>query len=244
MGITSAAERVYIHETIRISVRRRQQYLEHFLSWGPTSRRLYGMKLCGVWAVNGSTHRWAEAIVLWEHEGVAGLAGMFSGEYLFLHDPALAAHDHYALFWDYAPEGVIDTRGTDRLLAPTSYTPAITDAVTRGLGGIGYLHETFKGPPGSMQPFLEKLGAQWRAYVEGYGLKLVGAYGSMLVNDSEAIAIWAIPTWKQWAAYELSQQTEPAAIAWRRDAAAIGIDWEGKLLNPVTGNPLNTGVLL
>jgi hypothetical protein len=95
-----------------------------------------------------------------------------------------------------------------------------------------------------MEPFLQRLGSSRRAYVEGYGLKLVGAYGSMLVNDSEAIAIWAIPTWKQWATYELSQYSEPTAIAWRRDAAALGIDWEGKLLNPVAGSPLVSGVLL
>jgi hypothetical protein len=244
MPIASAANRVYIHETIRVSVRHRQQYMEHFLSWGALARKLYGMRLVGVWTVNGSTHRWAEVIVLWEHDGMDGLAGMFSGEYLFLHDPELAKQDHYGLFWNNAPEGVVDTSGEDRLLAPTSYTPALADAVTLGLGGIGYLHETFKGPPGSMEPFLARFETERKPHAERHGLKLVGAYRSMLVNDSAAVAIWAIPAWKDWAAFELAQHSDPAVIAWRKHAAAAGIDWEGKILNAVAGNPLDTGVLL
>ena len=43
-------ENLYIHETIRISVRRRKEYLDHFCSWGPTTRKLYDMRCVGVWA--------------------------------------------------------------------------------------------------------------------------------------------------------------------------------------------------
>lgn len=240
---TKAPQRVYIHETIRISVRRRQQYLEHFLSWGRISRELYGMRLVGVWAVNGSTHRWPEAIVLWEHDGVEGLAAMFGGEYLFLADPALANQDHYGLFWNHAPEGVVELGGTDRLLVPTAETPDLARLVTMDLGGVGYLHETFTGPPGSMEEFLPSLVGERRRFTEKLGLRLVGAYRSMLVNDSEAVALWAIRDWKDWAAYENALRSDPAARKWRRAAVAAGIDWEGKLLNPVAGNPLATGVV-
>ena len=41
MSVASAAERLYIHETVEITVKKRQQYMEHFLSMGPIARRVY-----------------------------------------------------------------------------------------------------------------------------------------------------------------------------------------------------------
>jgi hypothetical protein len=239
----TAAERIYIHETIEISVRRRQQYLEHFMSWGPISRRLYNMRLVGVWAVNGATHRWAEAIVLWELDGTAAYTKMLSGEYAFLNDSQAPVQDHYTMFWGHAPEGVVDTRGSDRLLAPTSYTPSVEQAIARTIKGVGYLHQTFTGPAGSMNRFLTQLGSEWQPVAERLGLRLVGAYRSMLLNDSEAVAIWAIPTWDHWAHYEAALYSDRDAIAWRAEASRAGVGWEGKLLNAVAGSPLDAGKL-
>ncbi len=81
-------------------------------------------------------------------------------------------------------------------------------------------------------------------FAQRLGLKLVGAYRSMLLNDQEAIVIWAIPKWDDWARYEMALYTEAQAIAWRADAARAGISWEGKLLNPAAGSALQTGKIV
>jgi hypothetical protein len=242
--IATANERLYIHETIQISVRHRQKYLQHFLKWAPISRELYNMRLVGVWAVNGSTHDWPVAIVLWELDGLAAFSKMLAGEYAHLQDPNAPVKDHYTLYWGEGEEGVVDTKGTDRLLAPAFYSPSLAQAVERKITGAGYLHETVKGPPGSIGPFLEKLGREWVPFAGRLGLKLVGAYRSMLLNDEEAIVIWAIPTWDDWARYQKALYSEAEAIAWRADAARAGIGWEGKLLNPAAGSALQTGKIV
>ena len=232
---------IYVQEIIDITVKNRKQFLEHFLSWGPISRKLHNMRLCGVWGVNGSTHRWPQALVLWELDGIGGYVKLLSGEYAYLKDPDAPVQDHYTLYYGQAPEGVTDTGGLDRLLAPTAYTPSIATIMENGVKGIGYLHETFTGPPGSMNDFLARLGTDWRPVAERLGLNLVGAYRTMLLNDSEGVAIWAIPQWDDWANYELALHSDPEAVAWRAAAARAGIDWDGRLLNPVNGNPLNVG---
>ena len=81
-GAGSAPEgRLYIHESIMISVEHRKQYLDHFTDvWGPKSRELYGMLCFGVWATSGSTGPWPEAIVMWELEGLHHLTGMMNGD--------------------------------------------------------------------------------------------------------------------------------------------------------------------
>lgn len=242
--IASANERLYIHETIRISVRHRTKYLEHFLKWAPISRRLYNMRLAGVWAVNGSTHDWPVAIVLWELDGLAAFSKMLAGEYAHLQDPKAPVKDHYTLYWGEGEEGIVDTSGTDRLLAPASYSPSLAQAVETKITGAGYLHETVKGPPGSIGPFLDKLGKVWMPFAGRLGLKLLGAYRTMLLNDQEAIVIWAIPTWNDWARYEMALFTEAEAVEWRADAARAGISWEGKLLNPAAGSALQTGKIV
>ncbi|RVT93042.1 hypothetical protein [Sphingomonas crocodyli] len=229
---------MYIHETIEITVRHRQDFLTHFLSWAEPARELYGMRLFGVWAVNGSTHRWPEAIVMWEVDGLSGFTGMLKGEYAFLADPSLASRDHYDIFWAHAPQGVTDTKGADRLLAPTAFSPALADAATGAMAGAGYVHYTFRGPPGCIDDLLGTIGTDWCPAFGRFGLKLCGAYKTLLVNDSEAIALWAISDWAQWAELELAMSHDDALRALRHRAAVARVDWEAKLLNPAPGMPL------
>ena len=59
-----ANEKLYIHETIRISVQHRKEYLDHFCNWGSITREPYDMRCLGSgppWAArkpgSGSTPR-------------------------------------------------------------------------------------------------------------------------------------------------------------------------------------------
>jgi hypothetical protein len=233
--------RLYIHETIRISVRYRRQYLEHFCDWGPISRRYHDMHCFGVWATVGSTAAWPEAVVMWELAGLDALTRMLSGEFAFLRRDDAEIPDHYQLYWGDAPEGVVDTGGYDRLLEPAPGALALSEALARGVRGIGYYHEIARLAPGRAPEYLELYARHWRPYLEGLGMRALGTYRTLLRNDSEALALWALPQWKAWADLERALADAPEAREWRRRCAPLQLDWHAKLLVPAPRNPLNTG---
>lgn len=239
-----ANPKLYIHETIRISVRHRKQYLDHFCSWGPITRKHHDMHCFGVWATVGSSDAWPEAIVMWELDGLDALSRMLSGEFAFLRQPGAKVPDHYELFWGGAPEGVTDTSGYDRLLAPTPGSLTLVEALEREVRGIGYYHELARVAAPRAPEYLELYETRWRPYLEQLGLRWIGAYRTRLKNDSEALALWALPEWDAWARLERALDSSPEAREWRRLCAPLGLDWDAKLLSPAARNPLNTGVPL
>ena len=239
-----ANEKLYIHETIRISVRHRKQYLDHFCSWGPITRKLYEMRCLGVWATVGSTDAWPEAIVMWELDGLDALTRMLSGEFAFLQRDDAEIPDHDALFWGDAPDGVKATSGYDRLLSPSARTPTLEAALAEGVTGIGYHHEIARVRPTCAPEFLSLYDEHWRPFLEDLGMRLVGTYRTLLKNDSEALALWALPEWSCWAALERALAAAPEARDWRRRCEPLGLDWDAKLLTPAARSPLNTGTAL
>jgi hypothetical protein len=239
-----SSEKLYIHETIRISVRHRKAYLEHFCGWGKLTRELYGMRCYGVWATVGSSDAWPEAIVLWELDGLDALTRMLSGEFAFLRGPDAPIPDHYQLFWGGAPEGVVDTSGYDRVLAPGPGCLTLDQALERGVSGIGYYHEFARVSAPRAPEYLELYQAHWRPFLEQLGLRALGTWRTRLRNDSEALALWALPEWDAWARLERALDASPEAREWRRRCAPLGLDWDAKLLTPAPRNPLNTGIEL
>jgi len=234
-------ENLYIHETIRINVRHRKEYLDHFCNWGPITRKLYEMRCLGVWATVGSTDAWPEAIVMWELDGLDGLTRMLSGEFAFLQHEDAEIPDHYELFWGGAPDGVTATSGYDRVLLPGAGTPTLESALASGVTGIGYYHEISRMRPTLAPEFLELYDEHWRPFLESLGMRLVGAYRTLLKNDSEALALWALPEWSCWSALERALATAPEARDWRQRCEPLGLDWDAKLLTPAARSPLNAG---
>jgi hypothetical protein len=236
--------KLYLHETIRISVELRKAYLEHFCGWGKLTRELYAMRCYGVWATVGSSGAWPEAIVMWELDGLDALARMLSGEFAFLRGSPAQHPDHYQLFWRDAPEGVVATDGYDRVLAPGPGCLELAQALERGVRGIGYYHELASLEPGGAPEYLELYAAHWRPFLESLGLRPLGTWRTRLRNDSEALALWALPEWNAWTRLELALDASAEARDWRRRCAPLGLDWTAKLLVPAPRNPLNTGVAL
>ena len=238
------ARRVYIHETIVITVAERKAYLDHFTDvWGPRSRELYGMTCFGVWATSGSTGSWPEAIVIWELEGPHHLTAMMTGEFDFLTRPVTGG-DHYERFWGSAPEGVVPTHGVDRLLEPSEGSRPIADLVAEGVHGAGYFHETVALAPGAAPEYLE---CYERAYVpvaECYGLQLVGAFRTLLRGDAEAVCLWALPAWQAWEHLVTDLPTDPRLAEFRATSAALGAAPVGKLLVGAARSPMEQGLLL
>jgi hypothetical protein len=239
-----ADAKLYIHETIRISVRHRKAYLDHFCGWGAITRELYAMRCFGVWATVGSTDAWPEAIVLWELDGLDALARMLSGEFAFLRQPGAKIPDHYELFWGNAPPGVVDTDGYDRVLSPGPGALTLDQALARGVRGVGYYHELARVTAPRAPEYLELYDKHWRPYLEHLGLGRIGTWRTRLRNDSEALALWALPAWDAWTRLERALDDSPETREWRRLCAPLGLDWDAKLLTPAARSPLDTGVPL
>lgn len=238
------ARRVYIHETIRITVKHRTDYINHMTDvWAPTSRKLHNLINYGVWATNGSTGVWPEAVVLWELESQERFGRMLSGEYEHLTDPSAMVGDHYDLYWGSAPKGVTDSDGFDRLVEPTDSTPSIREALARGLKGQGYYQMIVTCAPGAIDEVLAAYEAEWRPVAESKGLVFLGAFRTLMRNNSEAVILWALPAWTDWS--KTGQvESDPAVRGFNERAQRLRVDWQGKLLVPAPRNPLNTGKLL
>src|SRR5690606_7838679 len=93
--------------------------------------------------------------------------------------------------------------------------------------------------------FLAAFREQALPALESFGLDLVGAFRVAMVNDSEAVVIWALPTWDTWARLErawLGHGDEADRLAgWRSTALALGADWRRSLLVDAPLAPLRLG---
>jgi hypothetical protein len=228
-------ERVYCHEVVDITVRHRLEYIEVYR--GMVARRGLGgdSRLLGTWAT--TAHRNPELIQIWEHDSKQGLAEQMAGIWRFLFDDK-SGFD--ATRWSKNPE-VLETQGIDRLMSGTEYTPPLTELIRDGVDGEVYLHMHMSTPPGGVEDLLERLGSDWLPVTRRFGMKFVGAYRALLVNDDLALAIWAFPTWEDWARYEDARLTDREARTWFGDCAAAGVRMDGRLLIASSITPLRTG---
>ncbi len=68
--------------------------------------------------------------------------------------------------------------------------------------GAVYAHELVTVPVGGVRSFLDTLVEAGVPAVEALGARCVGAFRVVMINDSEAIVIWAFPSWEAWAHFE------------------------------------------
>jgi hypothetical protein len=232
--------KVYIHELIDIIGHNRARYMHHMTAnWVPVGVKERNQRCFGVWGTVGSTGRWPEVVNMWELEGWDGLAANFRHElgHATLQDPALAD-------W-WAAAASLRRGGVDRILVPEPGTRPIDDLVAAGVRGALYSHELVTVPPGAAPAFLAGFAAEAAPPHEAFGLDLVGAFRVAMVNDSEAVVIWAIPDWDTWAEVEQAwlaagSGTGPLAT-WRATALALGADWRRSLMVDAPLAPLRIG---
>src|SRR5262245_993781 len=56
--------RIYIHETLNLTVRDRKAYLDLFGTWPEAARKVGSPLRCvGIWGTLGNSHNWAEGVV-------------------------------------------------------------------------------------------------------------------------------------------------------------------------------------
>jgi hypothetical protein len=208
-------DKVYIHEFISITKQNRARYMHHMAAnWSPIAQEARHQLCYGVWGVVGSTGPWPQVVNIWEEDGFAGLASSFRAEFghATLQDPALAK------WWAAAAE--LRSGGFDRLIVPHPDTLTIEELTARGINGETYAHEIVTVRRGTARQFLDAAVKDAGKASHEHGWQLAGAWHTAMRGDDEAILLWAIPTWEQWAAVEqaLSAGKEDILLPTSREA--------------------------
>ena len=120
-----------------------------------------------------------------------------------LQDPTLAE------WWAAAAD--LRRGGVDRICVPEPWSPTIEELTNEGVKGMVYTHELVTLPVGTVRGFLDALGDIGVAAVEHLGLRCVGTHRVAMTNDSEAIVLWAMPSWEAWADFEHAWDGAPLA---------------------------------
>jgi hypothetical protein len=229
-------EKVYIHELIDIMGHNRARYMHHMTAnWCPVAIEERNQLCFGVWGTVGSTGRWPEVVNMWELDGWDGLAANFDHELSHdsLQDPSLAE------WWSTAAG--LRRGGTDRIVVPEPWTDTIDGLVARGVRGTAYAHELMATGPGRSREVLARLHDQAQPRAEALGLVCVGAFNVAMVNDAECLAIWALPDWSSWVAYERAWDPGGAMRPWADFLAASGTTLTRTLLVDAPLAPLRLG---
>ena len=228
--------KLYIHELIDIRGHNRTRYQHHMTAnWVPVAREQRNQLCYGVWSTIGSTGRWPESVNMWELDGWAGLVRNFEVETAGGRDqdPSLAE------WWAVAAS--LRRGGYDRIVVPTEWTRSVEQLCADGVRGEVYAQELFTVAPGTAGALLDALAAEALAPAKALGIEAVGAYEVAMGDRSEALAIWALPDWSTWVAYEQAWERGGALAAWSGSLVGLGARWRRQLLVDAPLSPLRTG---
>ena len=219
--------KVYIHEFIDIIGHNRANYMHHMTAnWSPLAQEERGQLCFGVWSLIGSTGRWPQVVNLWQEEGLDGLARSFERE-----TGGRGAYDPKLEKW-WAKAFEFRSGGFDRIMLPAPWQPTIEQLTADGVRGAVYAHDLVKVRAGAASELLE------RARVAPAGdWTLIGAFTTAMVNDDEALLLWAIPTFASWAAGEADSDL----AAWKVAQRDIVESWQRVLLVDAPLSPFRTG---
>ena len=172
---------------------------------------------------------------MWEEDGWEGQARSFRHEFNHksLQNPSLAE------WWSVAAK--LRRHGDDRIIVPAPWTRTIEELCADGVSGETYAHELVKTPPGRSADYIKLVRDVAIPAYERYGWELAGAFETAMVNESECIILWAIPTWEQWAAFEKAQREDDALVAWRKSIEGLALDTHRFLLVDSPLSPFRTG---
>ena len=229
-------DRVYIHELIDIRGHNRARYMHHMTAnWSPTAQEERDQLCYGVWALLGSTGAWPRTVNMWEQAGWDGLASSFATEAV-----GRGAQDPKLEKW-WAAAADLRRGGFDRIMVPAPWTRTITDLCADGVRGDVYAHELVTVRPGAAADLLERARDSAVPALGRHGWQLMGAFTTAMVDDDEALLLWAIPTWSQWAAGERAHTTDDDVADWRRGVRDVVTAWHRVLLVDAPLSPLRTG---
>jgi len=226
-------ECVYLHETIDIVGQGRAAYNEHMCAYIPTAIQERRLQMVGNFSTVGTTDRWPESINLWEFlDGWDGVARNFAHEF----NNPVHQDKNLVPWWTEALKH--RSGGLDRLMLASAQTPRAEQLHSRGVTGECYYHEIVQLKPGTATRYLQMIDEQRTEIGASFDWQLIGAYRHAFVNDSEAIVVWAVPTWQHWAEWEHKRSTDPGMRRWLDSTEGFVIDWRSKLLAASAQSPL------
>jgi hypothetical protein len=231
------AERIYLHEVIDIILSGRVNYFDHMMKglvdWGHDR----GMRIHGIWGTLGSTARWPEVINIWEYGDWANVANIFAHEtrgHPGMQDPALKE------WWLIAQK--YRSGGFDRLMQARDCSIDADDLETKGIAGHDvFRHEIVGVQPGEANKYLDRIEGEWAPYLKTLGIELVGAYRTLLRDDSEAILVWSCPTWENWGDAEKAIDQGDQGKAWRASVRPMVTNFRTDLMVSAPRSPTKTG---
>jgi hypothetical protein len=227
---------VYIHEFIDIRGHQRANYMHHMTAnWSPNAQEDRKQLCYGVWALLGSTGPWPQTVNMWEHEDWDGLAASFAIEGVGsgAQDPKLEK------WWAKASE--FRRGGYDRIMVPAPWSPTIRQLCADGVRGDVYAHELVKVRQGAAFELVERVKERAIPLLDRYGWRIAGAFTTAMVDDDEALLLWAIPTWQQWAEGEKAHTRDDELVDWRVELRDIVTQWQRILLVDAPLSPFRTG---
>ena len=229
-------DKVYIHEFIDVRGHNRASYMHHMTAnWSPLAQETRNQRCFGVWATLGSTGRWPEVVNLWEENGFEGLARSFETEAVGpgAQDPGLER------WWAKASE--FRRGGRDRILRPAQWTETIDELCAAGVRGACYAHELIRVRAGANWDLLDRARELAVPAYGQFGFRLVGAFVTAMAGDDEALLLWAVPDWADWARFEHAHDADDALGQWRSASADIVTARHRTLLVDAPLSPLRTG---
>jgi hypothetical protein len=124
-------------------------------------------------------------------------------------------------------------RGRVLIAAPGLPSPVPQRAMTAAC----VYQETVTVHPGAARRYLELVAEHRLALAELFGWELLGGFRTALVNDSEALLLWALPDWSAWARWEVAQESDPNVSIWRGHVHGVVRDWHDTVLVPASLEP-------
>jgi len=112
-------------------------------------------------------------------------------EHPTLQDPKLSK------WWARAAE--YRSGGFDRLLVPAPWMRTSEQLTATSVRGEVFAHAQIQLRPGRRPPTTSSSSGSGPASLSAeFAWELAGAWRTAMVDDSECILLWAIPTWEQW----------------------------------------------
>ena len=211
-GYGSGVSRVYIHEVVEVDGTRRAHYQHHMTAnWVPEASSERRQRCVGVFTLVGSTGDWPRVVNIWEYDSWDDLAHNFAHE---LESPG---HRDPVLERWWGEAAAFRRGGTDRVLIAAGQNPGVEHwEAAGGTGAVAYVHEVIEVVPGTAPGLADAIGATAAGSAADDGgqphddLTLVGLWRTAMRADDQVIALWAVPDWPTWAAFEQRCERRPA----------------------------------
>lgn len=200
--------RVYIHEVVEVDGTLRAHYQHHMTAnWVPEASRERRQRCFGVFTLVGSTGPWPRVVNIWEYDSWADLAHNFG------HELDAPGHRDPMLERWWTEAARFRSGGLDRILVADDHNPGVQHWESHGgTAMVGYAHEVIEVVPGTARAAAASIG---RSVAEEMGdsphapLTLVGLWRTAMRADDQVVALWGIPDWPSWAAFEESLGATP-----------------------------------